>query len=441
MCISDLDLAPRRIYKSPILPVRQRLYNLYEFVKEKIKKFNLFESKPLSIDAHEITNQLHSTRLFIITFTVALIVLVFYTSLSNRTVTVTIKSPTLEHYSELQEKYPQTLLCPCTEISIPYSKLIQLSPTYHQLCSSQFITDEWFQYTVYKLYLTPTELIHDDFRWRSSFGFQMLSSFCQLSSQTINDELLRFYSLLYLSSSSTITSNHTFQVEIQALIKQFQSTTKNSFLQILQLILDITQSNSLISGLNTNYYVTLLGTVDNLVTVFYPRRYNDCYCQITYKCNDSSFVVSANGDYMDEIPGFMEGCFIVYSLLQSTLECWYQQSCFQQLINYINVTTTSNFTILDPSQPSQYQPTTTVQEIVNNLMIEQWNSNVSFESYYQQCQPNECRYTYTENLDYLYTITTIMGLIGGLSTVLTILIPNLVNLIRKRKTPSINKNG
>ncbi|CAF1223075.1 unnamed protein product [Didymodactylos carnosus] len=419
-----------------VLPIRQHLSSLYEFVKKKIKQFNLFTSKPPSTDAHEIKNQVYATRLFIITFTAALTVLVIYTSLIAITVTVTVKSPTLEHYSELQEKYSQTLLCPCTQMSIPYGKLIQLSASYHQVCSSQFTTDEWFQYISY----TQVSIIHDDFRRRGCYGFEMLSSFCQLTSQTINDELLRFYSLIY--TSSTITPNRTFQLETQALIKQFQSTTTNSFLQLLQLILDITQSNGLISGLNTNYYVVYWGTFNTFNTLYFLRGYNaeDCYCQATYKCQDSSFLVS-DSDYRDEIPGFIEGCFIVYSLLQSTLECWYQQTCFQQLINDLNVTTGSNFTILDSSQPSLYQPTTTIQEIVNNLMVEQWNSNVSFELYYQRCQPSVCHYTYVKKFDYLYIITTILGLVGGLSTILSTLIPNLVNLIRRKKIRATNKNG
>ncbi|CAF4486326.1 unnamed protein product, partial [Didymodactylos carnosus] len=96
-------------------------------------------------------------------------------------------------------------------------------------------------------------------------------------------------------------------------------------------------------------------------------------------------------------------------------------------------TTATNITILDPSVPSQYQSNTTVQDIVNQLMIEQWNPLVSYDSYYQQCHPQQCQYTYSENFDYIYTITIILILIGGLTTVLSLIIPIAVNLIRRKK--------
>ncbi|CAF4554186.1 unnamed protein product, partial [Didymodactylos carnosus] len=344
----------------------QRLHNLYVLMKQKIKQFNIFESKIPSTDEHDIRNTILSTRLFIVTLTVAVIVLVFYTSLIDQTRIVIIKSPTFEQYATLYEKSSETLTCSCTQISIPYDKFIHLSPIYHQVCSSQFITDKWFKYINDS---RPGGLIYtNDFRWLGLFQFQILENFCQLSSKTIDDELLIFYSqTTHLSQTATIASNITFQLQSQALIEQFQSTTKNNFLRLLQLIQDITQANKLISGLNTNYAIWAYNYTDFLFTTFVTQEYNmpaNCICQVTYKC----FQLSSITSFRDYLPGFLNGCFLLSSLLQSTLECWYNQTCFKQLIYEMNVsttTTTTNFTILDPSRNNQYKPNTTIITIVN----------------------------------------------------------------------------
>ena len=67
----------------------------------------------------------------------ALSVLVLYTSLAIVTHTVTVKQPTVNVYTELQTKYSQTLVCPCTQIAIDYEQFI----SFHQIkyCISSFV--------------------------------------------------------------------------------------------------------------------------------------------------------------------------------------------------------------------------------------------------------------------------------------------------------------
>jgi hypothetical protein len=50
-----------------------------------------------------------------------------------------------------------------------------------------------------------------------------------------------------------------------------------------------------------------------------------------------------------EIPGFYTGCYIVESLLQSTLECFYDPQCIDKLQTYISVSSSINVTVLDAS--------------------------------------------------------------------------------------------
>jgi hypothetical protein len=88
----------------------------------------------------------------------------------------------------------------------------------------------------------------------------------------------------------------------------------------------------------------------------------------------------------------------------------------------INTSSLSNST-------SIYQVTTTVQEIMSNLMIEQWNHQTSYEDYFNQCQPDQCSATYVNRGNVIYIITTMTGLIGGLTKVYLFVVPLLVKII------------
>ncbi|CAF1607889.1 unnamed protein product, partial [Didymodactylos carnosus] len=105
------------------------------------------------------------------------------------------------------------------------------------------------------------------------------------------------------------------------------------------------------------------------------------------------------------------------ALLQSTLECFYQQQCLRHLEYHLNSTSKDNITLLSLSVNSKYQSNTTIGDIVYQLMVEQWNPNVSYYQYYQQCQPKQCTYTYVQRFVIIYIIATILGLVGGLTTI------------------------
>jgi hypothetical protein len=117
---------------------------------------------------------------------------------------------------------------------------------------------------------------------------------------------------------------------------------------------------------------------------------------------------------------------MVEALLQSDLRCFYDDLCLQQLMDSLQLS--SNTTSLSNST-SIYQVTTILQEILSNLMIEQWNTQTSYEDYFNQCQPNECLATYVHRGNIPYIITTMTGLIGGLTKVYKFVVPLLIGLI------------
>ncbi|CAF3052304.1 unnamed protein product [Rotaria sp. Silwood2] len=117
------------------------------------------------------------------------------------------------------------------------------------------------------------------------------------------------------------------------------------------------------------------------------------------------------------------------SLLQSTLECFYNQTCIEPLSSYFLSNTSLVITTLDSSLPSRFLENSTIQELVDKLMVEQWNLSMTFESYYSACQPIRCTYSYIKKHDVIYMITTMFGLVGGLMTILKLVVPRFVKIL------------
>jgi hypothetical protein len=384
---------------------------------------------PPSTDEYELQNERISTRLFIILLTIILTVLLLYTSLERVTKTGSMETPTLAQYSKLYATYSQTLTCPCTTISINYGKFLHVEYTFHQVCSSVFVTENWISYLA-KFYQYE-ELYVDDFRLSGTYTFQALNSFCDLINRTISDSLTSFYSSQYVSAF--VTPSELFQSQLQSLFLQFISTTTNEFLLSVDMIRDITQSNALFSGLFSNYGVIVpYGHVDART---YARDYGDCKCTFSAKCVEQ-FSIYNNATVrriaLFTVPGLYFGCYFVESLFQSTLECFYNQTCIRELQSYLILSSSMNLTALDSSLPSQYFINSTTEELLDHLMVEQWNSSQFYDNYYNECQPAQCTYTHQAKNDIIYIVTALVGLLGGLITVLKLIVPRLVKFIRNK---------
>ncbi|CAF1191267.1 unnamed protein product, partial [Didymodactylos carnosus] len=387
-----------------------RLHNFYQQAKQYIKSFNLFKSIPPSTNDQDIQNELISTHLYIALLFTSFVILLFYTSLTATTQTVTVKEPSITQYTQIYEKYSKTVSCPCSTITVPYANFLQLQPTYHQICSSDFVKQKWFDYIEnYNTAAGNMVLggLANDFLLSGSAMMQQLKSFCQLSQSTIIDGMQVFYSTRY--ATATVTPFELFSTEFDRNIRLFISTTTNTFISSLQLIRDTTQAY--------NY---------------------TCSCYNTSLCKEVSAVyyVKPNDTWINlafVVPNWYVGCYILESLLQSTLECFYQQQCFGQMHLYYSAL--PNISLLNSSIESKYQSNTTIGDIVYQLMVEHWNPNVSYDQYYQQCQPKQCTYTYVQQFVLIYVITTIISILGGLTKVLQIIVPRGIKLLRKYILP------
>lgn len=82
-----------------------------------------------------------------------------------------------------------------------------------------------------------------------------------------------------------------------------------------------------------------------------------------------------------------------------------------------------------------------MKDITDYLMVEDWNDQISFESYFKMCNPSLCTYSYDLKGDFSYMFTSILSLIGGLTTVWKLVIPLIVmNIIEYQRKRRINVN-
>jgi hypothetical protein len=88
-------------------------------------------------------------------------------------------------------------------------------------------------------------------------------------------------------------------------------------------------------------------------------------------------------------------------------------------------------TPLNDDGESRFSLRTTVQMIVDELLIEQWIDTSNYSAFYEQCHPTICTYSYTPTINTALVISTIIALFGGLSISLKLIAPLLIKADRK----------
>jgi hypothetical protein len=129
---------------------------------------------------------------------------------------MTVMNPSVTTYKNLQVSHPDTLKCPCSLTKITYETFISLSPVFHQVCSSGFVSDSWIS-----LLMVTHNAIYFDWASRAVHQFRLLSTICDLANSTINDAVQQ------LIVRSLVTSNVLTEADFNAQL----NTTINQFLQ------------------------------------------------------------------------------------------------------------------------------------------------------------------------------------------------------------------
>jgi len=351
-------------------------------------------------------------------------VLAIYISQEDVTETNTITKPNFDEFHKHIQRYPDTLNCPCENIAIMQSTFISLYPDFHQVCSSDFVSSEWF------MHINAAANLHisKDFSYTGGPLFQSLATFCNLAKASLTNSLLSFNSTRFISA--TVLPEDLFVQRVQSAIDALKKTAIGAFILSFNMIRETTHSNSLMSGLLTNARISVNSIF--LLGKIYFESYNNgtCNCFSTPSCLSPLTRQEANGSKLYTIPGLYIGCYLVEAMRNSSLECFYNQSCLDEVELNLRSPMSFSATVLDPSL-SKFPMNSTVDTLLSEAMVERWNQNVSWSNYYKQCKPTTCTYSLITKHSIWYIIITIIGLIGGIVTVLRLAVPEVIKFIRK----------
>ncbi|CAF4408793.1 unnamed protein product, partial [Adineta steineri] len=169
-------------------------------------------------------------------------------------------------------------------------------------------------------------------------------------------------------SPETLTQS-VFQSQINASIEQLQVTTPNEFKIQLNLVQSMTTHSKLQSGVQTNSRLDYFLINNQQFGVkrasfrYISSSGNYCYCTVDFNCQQASkiyniygeatqFTVNSNSKNLMRINRFKLGCLPVNAILLSTLECFYNQTCLNQLIAFFP--TNQKFLAMNFSEQSRF---------------------------------------------------------------------------------------
>ncbi|UJR18426.1 hypothetical protein I4U23_005331 [Adineta vaga] len=427
----------QQIHLSCFIRIKATVQKLITLLYKILKELNIFNVRDFgnNIDRTTIKHLgIWATRLYLILFIIGLIILAIYNGVQSTRHTKTFEKPGFDKHNELYQKYGDELKCICSSVASPYERFVKTEAKFHQICSSPFTSNEG------RSKLTggsiPTNLLPEkDYRRFLSAHLQFLQGLCQLSSQIVNITVQQFRFSLF--TTSELLSETNFHKRLNLTIQQKQSTAPTTFTRLLLLIRNINHGNAIIStyGSNFQYMILHAGYYIPSEPVIYNN--NTCSCGLYSNCTSQAmFNKNKSSKETILIEGLKIGCLPSESFRLSTLECFYNQSCIntiQQYMNTINQTnsTTNSLDALVKLNSSRYSVDTTIDEFINNLFIEQWNTTMNYTSYYEQCSPLSCSYTYIEKFNLIYIITILLSIQSGLSIVLRWISPKIIQNIFK----------
>ena len=167
----------------------------------------------------------------------------------------------------------------------------------------------------------------------------------------------------------------------------------------------------------------------------------NCSCFFHANCTSPGQLIENDRSHVISLRGLRVGCTPSESFFMSTLECFYDSSCIDLIYTSIHqhhglVPEYHRIPLTVGS--SRFSIDAKVETLMNELFVEQWLTESSFLSYYKQCTPYQCSYTYAQSVNSIDTVTLILGIYGGLAIGLKLISPIgaliLYKLYMRRKT-------
>ncbi|CAF1203034.1 unnamed protein product [Adineta ricciae] len=412
-----------------------------------IQAANLFKNSNAQRES-DIKQQKISTYVYLVLLPGTFLVFFLVISLRQETMMVTEEKPTLMKYNELHSLYPKTLKCSCFTMTTPYSKIVSLIPTFHGICSSDFVSQRWIDV------LRRVKHPYAPLDWRNiAFSqFQLLANLCKLTETIVKDAIDRF--MIHSFISSGVPTESEFITQFNEIFKQFFVSTKRSFSHLIsvdRLIENVDQpymksSDKLIRLFQPDLVVNDVEDETNgekslnFVFRFTPSdannsTYSDCFCIVDPHCHRAALIYNYDIKSREDptptvsylLPEWKQSCSNIDSLLLSNLNCLYSMDCLSRMVRQVKILFLLTYVshsdplwfeprpLLYNSTVNHFSPTMSIGEVLNDIMVEDWNPSVSYENFYESCAPTHCTYTKRVRVKSLFeAIVTMISMIGGL---------------------------
>ncbi|CAF0878289.1 unnamed protein product [Adineta steineri] len=368
-----------------------------------------------------------TTRLYIILFIVGLFVLLVYTIARRQTETKTFNQPSFILYNRLHYEHQDKLECSCSFIASKFKKFVEIEAKFHQICSSSFVLDEWRTNLTNGLVSNLSVYEQRDYRRFLSSHLQFLKGLCEVSMNSVNNSINQFLSSLFITNK--LLSQKDFRDRVDLLFEQSQLNAPITFGRLYSLIASINHGNAIISSFGSNFeYIAPFYERTFAYTPTQAITYGECSCGLYPNCTIEANFIGRNHSKIHPIKGLKMGCIPSESFRNSTLECFYDESCVQLIQQYTNYT---NRIIPLNATNRRFFINTSVAELMNDLFVEEWSKTINYSLYFASCFPSLCSYNYIEKINLLYIVTVLLALQGGLAIVLKWICPLIVRLLFK----------
>ena len=415
---------------------------------QSIANVNLFQTD--ATDESTIYIQRWATRVYVCVLFFSMAVLLVQNVSQIETRVIEVKNPSLESYLNLYGLHSD-VNCPCSQISTLYGSFVKLVPTYHPICSSEFISQTWIEMLSNSMtaFYFPA-----DFRATASTQFQVLREFCHFSHTALSNNIGSFSQNEFISGA--LFNENRWNIEIGITITALLDRSVTNLNHIVSFLRSIITFNLLVSGIQTP--IELLIEIENDMIIAKPERTfyqpspsaHYCACDDNGHCSSPSRFYnvsrSDNGGYLTywiseseiilTLKNWYTGCWAAESLIQSSFRDSFldNQTALNLIGSFFNWS--SSLTVPAALNLNESNKTNgsgeTFGDLLAILFLETTVVERNYSIYFEQCQVQSCFYSIKQHASYLYIVTSLLALYGGLSTVLQFLIPKLIAYVVKR---------
>ena len=268
------------------------------------------------------------TRIYLVLLCCLLLAIGITSASILHTVKKTENTPSAARFQYLDQRYHDTLQCPCSKGGIAYKKFLFIDPKFHQVCASEFVTQPWIDAALAASHSFLST--SDSFRDTLTFFWQTVASLCRISNQTWTSAISDFRDS-YIISPKAVTNDH-IERQVQSDLRNHIASAEAKLSGTLGALQRSIAGNQFVSALATNFYLDrrMNKFGDPLSPRMSPRTFNDCSCMRIAGCPRPATVNDSLGE-MVRVPGMITDCLIVDATLASTLECYYDRACVSLL--------------------------------------------------------------------------------------------------------------